>query len=168
MVTIEALNNMSKQVFTETLKDLAEHSPWVIQRVGEHRPFGSREALYQQIVTIIQTANEEEKMNLIQAHPHLGTRKKMTSFSESEQKGAGLNELSEAEYEQLLKLNKAYVERFAFPFILAVRGKNKEEIFASIQERLQHSKQQERDRALAEISHIIRFRIEDQIKEEGS
>jgi len=166
MVTINTLNEMSKSAFVETLKELVEYSPWVIERVEKQRPFCSRENLHEKIAEVIQAASAEEKMNLIQAHPHLGTRKKVTSFSESEQKGAGLNGLSETEYKHLLELNKGYVERFSFPFILAVRGKNKEDIFRSIKERLEHSKEQELVRALSEINQIVRFRIEDQITEE--
>jgi 2-oxo-4-hydroxy-4-carboxy-5-ureidoimidazoline decarboxylase len=166
MVTINTLNEMSKSAFVETLKELVEYSPWVIERAEKQRPFCSRENLHEKIAGVIQAASEEEKMNLIQAHPHLGTRKKVTSFSESEQKGAGLNGLSETEYERLLELNKEYVERFSFPFILAVRGKNKEDIFRSIKERLKHSKDQELSQALSEINQIVRFRIEDQITEE--
>lgn len=168
MVTINTLNEMSKSAFVKELKELVEYSPWVIERAEKERPFYSREILHKKIAAVIQAASEEEKMNLIQAHPHLGTRKKVTSFSENEQKGAGLNGLSEAEYEHLLELNKEYVERFSFPFILAVRGKNKEDIFRSIEERLKHSKEQELSRALSEINQIVRFRIEDQITEEES
>lgn len=166
MVTINTLNEMSKSAFVETLKELVEYSPWVIERAEKQRPFYSLENLHEKIAGVIQAASEEEKMNLIQAHPHLGTRKKVTSFSEGEQKGAGLDGLSEAEYEHLLKLNKEYVDCFSFPFILAVRGKNKEDIFQSIKERLKHSKEQELGRALSEINQIVRFRIEDQITEE--
>ncbi|WP_078412119.1 2-oxo-4-hydroxy-4-carboxy-5-ureidoimidazoline decarboxylase [Priestia abyssalis] len=163
MVTVNTLNEISLSEFVETLKDIFEHSPWVIQRAGEFRPFVSREALYEKMVAVVQAASEEEKLNLIQAHPHLGTRKPMTSFSVSEQKGAGLNQLSEAEYELLLEMNKEYVQRFGFPFILAVRGKNKDEILQAMNERLKNSKEQEFNQALSEIYQIVRFRIEDQI-----
>ncbi|MBT2649520.1 2-oxo-4-hydroxy-4-carboxy-5-ureidoimidazoline decarboxylase [Bacillus sp. ISL-34] len=163
MVTMNALNEISLSGFVEKLKDIFEHSPWVVQRVGKFRPFSSREALYEQMITVVQTASEREKLNLIQAHPHLGTRKPMTSFSQSEQKGAGLNQLSEAEYEFLLEMNKEYVQRFGFPFILAVRGKNKDEILQAMRERLKNSKEQEFDQALSEIYQIVQFRIEDQI-----
>ena len=163
MITINDLNEVPLSEFVEKLKDMAEHSPWVIQRIGEFRPFRSREDLYTQLITVIQTASEKEKLNLIQAHPHLGTRKIMSSFSQSEQKHAGLNQLSDDEYKLLLEMNKDYVSRFGFPFILAVRGKNKDEILHSIQDRLKNSKEQEFTQALSEIYQIIKNRIEDQI-----
>lgn len=163
MVTTSTLNEISKPEFVETLKDVFEYSPWVIERVEEFRPFHSREDLYERMVSVVEAASGEEQMKLIQAHPHLGTRKKLTSFSQNEQKNAGLNQLSDAEYARLLELNAEYVERFDFPFILAVRGKTKEEIFEAIQNRLSNSAQQERKQALQEIYQIVRFRLEDQV-----
>ncbi|MCY8231728.1 2-oxo-4-hydroxy-4-carboxy-5-ureidoimidazoline decarboxylase [Priestia endophytica] len=163
MLTINDLNEMPLSEFVEKLKDIFEHSPWVIERVGEFRPFSSRNELYEQMITVVKTASKGEKLDLIQAHPHLGTRKTMSSFSTSEQKNAGLSQLSEAEYEFLLEMNQEYVHRFSFPFILAVRGKNKDEILQAMKSRLENSKEQEFNQALTEIYQIVQFRIEDQI-----
>ncbi|MFB9759886.1 2-oxo-4-hydroxy-4-carboxy-5-ureidoimidazoline decarboxylase [Ectobacillus funiculus] len=163
MITINVLNEIALSEFVEQLKDLFEHSPWIVQRAGELRPFRSREDLYEGMISVVKTASDEEKLDLIRAHPHLGTRKTMSSFSQSEQKNVGLNQLSETEYELLLNMNKGYVQRFGFPFILAVRGKNKDEMFQAMQNRLKHSKEQEFNQALSEIYQIVRFRIEDQI-----
>lgn len=87
----------------------------------------------------------------------------MSSFSQSEQKTAGLSQLSEAEYELLLDVNKEYVHRFGFPFILTVRGINKDEILQAMEDRLKNSKEHEFNQALSEIYKIVRYRIEDQI-----
>ncbi|WP_342046115.1 2-oxo-4-hydroxy-4-carboxy-5-ureidoimidazoline decarboxylase [Bacillus sp. OTU530] len=163
MITIHVLNEIPSSEFVEQLKDIFEHSPWIVQRAGELRPFRSREDLYEGMISVVKTASDEEKLDLIRAHPHLGTRKTMSSFSQSEQKNVGLNQLSETEYELLLNMNKEYVQRFGFPFILAVRGKTKDEMFQAMQNRLKHSKEQEFNQALSEIYQIVRFRIEDQI-----
>lgn len=163
MMTINDLNEMPLSEFVEQLKDIFEHSPWVIERVGEFRPFSSRHDLYEQMITVVKTASEGEKLDLIQAHPHLGTRKTMSSFSTNEQKNAGLSQLSEAEYKFLLEMNQEYVHRFSFPFILAVRGKNKDEILQAMKNRLENSQEQEFNQALTEIYQIVQFRIEDQI-----
>ncbi|WP_100332607.1 2-oxo-4-hydroxy-4-carboxy-5-ureidoimidazoline decarboxylase [Bacillus xiapuensis] len=163
MIPMKALNEMPLSEFVERLKDICEHSPWVMERSAAFRPFHSRESLCEQIITVIQTASEEEKRKIIQAHPHLGTRQPISTLSQSEQKGAGLSQLSDTEYERLLDMNKTYVQQFGFPFILAVRGKNKEDIFQAMQNRLKNSKEQEFTQALSEIYQIIRLRIEDQI-----
>ncbi|PHD71561.1 OHCU decarboxylase [Bacillus sp. AFS043905] len=128
--TLNALNEIPLSEFVEKLKDIFEHSPWVAQRAGEFRPFSSCESLYERMVNVVQTASEEEKLNLIHAHPHLG--KTMSSFSQSELKTAGLSQLSEAEYKLLLD---------NFPLILTVRGINKDEILQAMEDRLKNSKE---------------------------
>jgi 2-oxo-4-hydroxy-4-carboxy-5-ureidoimidazoline decarboxylase len=86
--TLNALNEIPLSEFVEKLKDILEHSPWVAQRAGEFRPFSSCESLYERMVSVVQTASEEKNLNFIQAHPHLGTRITMSSFSQSELKTA--------------------------------------------------------------------------------
>lgn len=164
MIPMNALNEMSLSQFTEQLGSIFEHSPWVAERAWEHRPFESREALYTRMVNVVQASSHEQKMNLIQAHPHLGTRKVMSSLSQKEQKNAGLGQLSEAEYAKLLEMNQTYVDRFGFPFILAVRGKSKDDILQSMQDRLKNTKEQELEQALLQIYQIARFRMDDQIE----
>ncbi|MBR8644593.1 2-oxo-4-hydroxy-4-carboxy-5-ureidoimidazoline decarboxylase [[Brevibacterium] frigoritolerans] len=119
--TLNALNEIPLSEFVEKLKDIFEHSPWVAQRAGEFRPFSSCESLYERMVSDVQNASEEEKLNLIQACPHLGTRKTMSSFSQSELKTAGLSQLSEAKYKLLLDMNKEYVHQFDIPFNCSFR-----------------------------------------------
>lgn len=163
VITISVLNNIPMSEFVEKLEAIFEHSPWVAQKAGEFRPFESLDSLYEKMIYIVQTASLEEKINLIQSHPQLGTRKTMGSFSKTEQRNAGLGQLSETEYKHLLDMNKQYTARFGFPFILAVRGKNKEDILQTMQERLKNSRDDEFNQALTEIYKIARFRLEDQI-----
>lgn len=80
-------------------------------------------------------------------------------------RGAGLDRLTPEEFKQLTELNAAYTEKFQFPFILAVRGKNKDDIINAIRDRVDRSLQEEWDQALQEIGKITRFRLEDLLAE---
>lgn len=163
MVTIEHLNDSSFSEFVEILQDIFEHSPWVAKRGGEFRPFFSLETLHERMVQVVKDASMEEKLSLINSHPHLGTRIEMSSSSLQEQKGAGLNQLSSEEYENFLSLNNEYVDKFGFPFIMAVRGKTKQDIYSAMKERVQNSKDQEFEEALSEIYKIALFRLKEKI-----
>ncbi|MNN52701.1 Uric acid degradation bifunctional protein PucL [compost metagenome] len=57
------------------------------------------------------------------------------------------------------------MEKFRFPFILAVRGKNKDDIIQSIEARVSRSQEEEWEQALAEIGKITAFRLNDLIQE---
>jgi 2-oxo-4-hydroxy-4-carboxy-5-ureidoimidazoline decarboxylase len=89
----------------------------------------------------------------------------MTSASTEEQTKAGLQNLTQDEYEQFSSLNGTYMEKFPFPFILAVRGKQKEDIYEAMQSRLLNTEQTEFDTALEEVYKIAFFRLTDKITE---
>ena len=105
----------------------------------------------------------ECKMRLILEHPELGIKKgqqnNLTAYSKKEQSRAGLDSLSGSEYNLLSRLNKDYMNKFKFPFIIAVSGLNKEEVFGNIQVRLQNTIETEFNTALEEIHKIAEIRL---------
>jgi 2-oxo-4-hydroxy-4-carboxy-5-ureidoimidazoline decarboxylase len=84
----------------------------------------------------------------------------MAESSVQEQAGVGLDRLVPEEYERFQALNEAYLKRFGFPFIVAVRGLTKASILEDFEARLKNSVAAERDRALVEIEKITRLRLE--------
>jgi OHCU decarboxylase len=167
MLTIEALNAMSVHEFTIELGSIFEHSPWVAERASRLRPFASREQLHQAMCDEVARAGTAEQDALILAHPKLGARGRqraqLTLSSADEQKRAGLDACTDEQYAQLLRLNELYMARFAFPFILAVRGHTPESILASMTQRLGNDQAAERATALQQINRIAGFRLGDGI-----
>ena len=111
-------------------------------------------------------ANREQKLALINAHPDLAGRLKLaelTDDSQSEQSSAGLDRLTEEERERFLALNDTYRQRFGFPFIMAVKGRSKDEILAAFDERLEHDPEEEFETALAQIDRIALLRLKDRL-----
>ncbi len=107
--------------------------------------------------------DHEFKMKLILEHPELGIKeghqKNLTAHSKKEQSRAGLDSLSSSEYNLLSGLNKDYMNKFKFPFIIAVSGLNKEEVFRNIQVRLKNTVEIEFNTALEEIHKIAEIRL---------
>ena len=70
--------------------------------------------------------------NLIVAHPTLAGKKaqnnELTDFSTTEQKSAGLGNCTDSEIRLFEELNNEYFSKFSFPFIMAVKEKNKSDI----------------------------------------
>lgn len=152
---------MDRQRFTEALGGIFEHSPWVAEAAYPSGPFGSVVQLHEAMLESAMHADEGTKLSLLRAHPDLATRMKVSPLSAAEQQGAGLDSLTNEEHARLSEWNRKYTEKFGFPFILAVRGKSKDEILRSIAERVESNLELERDRAWAEIGKITRFRLED-------
>lgn len=161
MTLIKKLNESSHLDFRNTLKDIYEHSPWIPEKAWQYRPFCSLQDLQEKMVQVVKDSTYEQKLALIQEHPNLGTRLEMSSASVKEQKGAGLNQLSEEEYELFSDLNNQYMKKFGFPFIMAVKGRTKDEIYIALKNRVANEEFIEFETALLEIYKIAFFRLEE-------
>jgi 2-oxo-4-hydroxy-4-carboxy-5-ureidoimidazoline decarboxylase len=62
-------------------------------------------------------------------------------------------------------LSYTYKERFGFPFILAGYGRDKHSVLAVFERRLNHTPDEERAEALAQIARIGGFRLNDLTEE---
>ncbi|CAM4268846.1 2-oxo-4-hydroxy-4-carboxy-5-ureidoimidazoline decarboxylase [Paenibacillus endophyticus] len=164
-ITLEELNASSREQFIEKLGAVFEHSPWIAASAFGAKPFASIEALHAVMINVVRESRMETIIDLFRAHPDLGTRLAVAEYSAKEQQGAGLNQLSHEEYEQFSGLNQIYVKTFGFPFILAVKGKNKEQILAAMESRIWHTSSEEIEQALLEIEKISGFRLRDLIIE---
>lgn len=94
-------------------------------------------------------------------HPRLGTRLELSGYSRTEQAGAGLLEAAEPERRELETLNRAYEQKFGFPFILAVRDASLGSILDSCRTRINHEVEVEFDESLRQVFRIADFRLAD-------
>ncbi len=163
-LTLETLSNMSQADFVATLGDIFEHSPWVAERAWKSRPFDSIDALHATMVAAVDAASKEEQTALIRAHPELAGKEAksgtLTKASTGEQKGAGLDQCTPEELARLHRLNAAYQERFGFPFIIAVKGRNRHQIMDAVEERIANDMDTEFRTCLDQIAQIGRFRLD--------
>ncbi|MEM7071052.1 MAG: 2-oxo-4-hydroxy-4-carboxy-5-ureidoimidazoline decarboxylase [Pseudomonadota bacterium] len=170
MITLDQLNALSRGEFVRQLKDIAEHSPWVAEKVRDHHPFKCKQDLIKLFKDTILSSSHDQKLDLILAHPDLADRigladaDTLAELSKKEQYGAGLDQLSEDEYKRFYALNAEYRKKFAFPFIIAVRAVDKEQILAIFQQRVVRSYDEEFQEALKQILMIIQFRLEDMVQ----
>jgi OHCU decarboxylase len=163
-VTIDELNLLDTVAFVESIGWIFEHSPWVAARAFHSRPFTSLDTLHGALTDQVERATFAEKLVLLQAHPDLGERARLSHASTEEQAGAGLDSLTPSEFEQLHRLNSAYRSRFGFPFLLAVKGSTKHDILRALQARMEASPEDEFQEALRQVYRIARFRLEGLIK----
>jgi N-carbamoyl-L-amino-acid hydrolase len=167
VITLEQLNALPAEQFVATLGGIFEHSPWVAQRAASARPFASRLQLLDSMRAAVDAATPEEQLTLIRAHPQLGARGRsasaLTAASAREQRRAGLNACTPADGVRLVQLNARYLEKFGFPFILAVRGHDPASILASFERRLGDDIEREKRMALGQIGAIAAYRLADLI-----
>jgi len=166
-MSLPEVNALDRDAFVARFGGVFEHSPWAAESAWEARPFASADALLEAMLQAVREAPEDRQTALIKAHPDLGSRLAMSDASTREQQGAGLDRLTPAEYGELSALNRSYAAKFGFPFILAVRGKTKEEIVAAMRARVGRSAEEEREEALRQIGRIAAFRIAELVAEDA-
>lgn len=167
-MSVDEVNCLSEYEFVARFGTLFEHSPWVAEGAWRERPFTDISELHGAFLEAVRCASHERRLALIRAHPDLAGKAALagdlTSESASEQSSAGLDRLSPEEYERFHRLNAAYREKFDLPFVVCVRDHTKESIFAAAEARLVHTRPEEIEAALHEISRITYLRLRERVE----
>ena len=79
---------------------------------------------------------------------------------DAEQNSAGLDRLSDAEYEAFQRVNDAYRAKFGFPYIVCVRRHTRDSILADFERRLPNDIAAETAISIAEICRIAALRVD--------
>jgi len=162
-VSLHHLNAAGAADFTAAVGPAFEDSPWIAARTWPLRPFASVRALHDALCGTMRAASPAEQLGLIRAHPDLVGRAAregtLTAASQREQAGAGLDSLSAAETEWFDQYNRAYHERFGFPFVICAGENKKENILKAFPVRLANERNDEIATALAEIGKIAWLRL---------
>lgn len=163
------VNQLDRASFVRLLGPVFEHAPWVAEAAFAARPFAGHAALHDAMVAAVARAPAAEQIAFLNAHPELGSRAEivpdLTAASRDEQTQAGLTRLSPDEAAWFRERNRAYREKFGFPFIIAVRQHAKPAIMAAFERRLGGTPDAERAQALREIAAITRLRLDGIIAE---
>jgi OHCU decarboxylase len=150
-----------------------EHSPWVAEQTYEEAAnIPDPDRLAEIFRRHVDAADHDIKLALIRAHPDLagsaavGARpagdhplSDLTPDSKNEQQSAGIDQCTPEEYKQFHKLNRRYKDKFGFPFIMAVRGSNRQEILSAFTSRLENDPETEFTTAMSEIHKIAKLRL---------
>lgn len=159
-------SEMSKAEFVEKFGSIYEHSPWIAERTfdGELGPANdTATGLNFALRSQFRMTTEAEQLAVLRAHPDLAGKlaaaRKLTDASTAEQASAGLDVLSDEEREKLTHLNAAYVQKFGFPFIIAVRDHSKAEIMAAFEQRLGNGRETEIETAGHQVERIAQLRL---------
>ena len=159
MGTIDNINDLNKSDFLSIFGNVFEKTESVAEEAFETKPFKDFDDIIIKMLTIYENYKKDKILEILNAHPELAVAKKMTSESISEQASAKLNECSNEEYEEFKKLNIEYKRKFNFPFIIAVKGKDKYEILKNFRQRILNDVESEFLEAKKQVKKIATFRL---------
>ena len=160
---INKINKLSQSEFIKVFANIFESTAWIAKELYNQKPFSNFEELSSKILSIFETATKEKQLKILNAHPDLANKTKislLTPNSLKEQTSVGLDQCSEEEFNEFKKLNHAY-KKFGFPFILAVKGKTKIEILNNFRKRISSDSEKEFNEAVNQVKQIAIFRLKD-------
>ena len=164
MDSIEKFNKLSKVEFISIFGNIFEKTEWVAEKCYESKPYNNLDELVSKMMKIFENIEKERHLEILNSHPNLAVEKKLTEDSKNEQKNASLNQCTDKEFIEFKKLNEEYKKKFGFPFIIAVKGKNKEEILNSFRQRITNNINLEFEEAKKQVKKIASFRLSEIIK----
>lgn len=155
------INLLKKKEFLSIFGNIFEKSDWIADKVFNFKPFKDSNDLIIKMMNIYENSNNEKIIKIFNLHPQLAIEKTLTSFSSKEQTGAKLNNCSKEELKEFERLNADYKKKFGFPFIIAVKGKNKSEILNNFRHRIKNNSKIEFDEAKIQVKKIASARLEE-------
>ncbi len=164
MNSIDKFNKLSKAEFISIFGNIFEKTEWIAEKCYESKPYYNLDELVSQMMKIFENIKKEKYLEILNSHPDLAVEKKLTKDSKNEQKNASLNQCNDEEFIEFKKLNEEYKKKFGFPFIIAVKGKNKKEILNSFRQRITNNINLEFEEAKKQVKKIASFRLSEIIK----
>ena len=162
MNTIDKINKLSRSEFVEIFANIFEKTKWIAEKLYNQKPFDSYVDLCSKMLGIFETATKEIQLKILKVHPDLAdkvTANSLTTNSRTEQSNAGLDQCSEEEFNEFKYLNQKYKQKFGFPLIIAVKGKNKIEILSEFKKRNLNSVDDEFIEAIKQVVKIANLRL---------
>ncbi len=163
-------STMGAALFRDVYGDVFEHSPYLADMVhaaGLSAMQDTANGLHAAFLAALAMTSHQQKIDLIKSHPDLAGKlalaKQLTADSLNEQGSAGLDTLSADELSKFTGLNAAYIAKFQFPFIFAVKGKTKSDILRAFEQRIGNDADVEFAEALRQIERIALLRLQDRL-----
>ena len=164
MNSVNKVNNLNKSDFISIFGNVFEKSEWIAAKAYALKPFNNFDELFSKIMEIFENSKKENHLEILNAHPDLVIEKKLTDDSKKEQNSVNLNQCSEEEFKEFKDLNERYKKKFRFPFIIAVKGKNRQEILVNFRKRIINTIDLELEEAKQQVKKIATFRLREIIK----
>ena len=158
------IDKLSQSEFVEIFGNIFEKARWIAEKLYNEKPFNNFEELRSKMLEIFINTSKEIQVKVLNAHPDLADKTKMGSLatdSKIEQNNAGLNRCFTEEFNEFKNLNNKYKKKFGFPFILAVKGKDKIEILNEFKKRILNNKNDEFGEALTQVVKIANLRLKE-------
>jgi len=159
-ITLDEVNSMTKDRFTEVFGHVVQDVPWAVDRAFEQRPFAGTTALREAFQDAVLTGTSAQQDELLSAFPDLGAEDETGHALAVDH--VALSNLDDDDHDDVVNLAGAYREHFGFPLIICARETERfERVLTNGWSRMDNSPAAERAFALIEIAKIANYRFDD-------
>ena len=159
--SVDTINQLTKNDFIDIFGNVFEKTYWIADKTFDLKPYRNFNELLSIFFKFYESSSKEDLLKIFNAHPELAVEKKLTDDSRKEQNNANLNLCNDEEFNEFQNLNLKYRKKFGFPFIIAVKGKKKEEILENFRQRFANDTNKEFNEAKEQVKKIADFRLKE-------
>ena len=159
---INKINKLSEDEFIKVFANIFENAAWIAKKLYKQKPYEDFNNLSSKMLEIFENTSKENQLKILNAHPDLADKTKIGSLtvdSKKEQSNAGLDQCTEKEFNEFKNLNNEYKKKFGFPFIYAVKGKEKKDILSNFRQRSSNNIDVEFIEAKKQVKTIASLRL---------
>ncbi|WP_319456329.1 MULTISPECIES: solute carrier family 23 protein [unclassified Mycobacterium] len=159
-ITLDEVNSMTKERFTEVFGHVVQDVPWAVERAFEQRPFADTKALREAFQDAVLTGSSEQQAELLNAFHDLGAEDETGHALAVDH--VALSNLDEDDHNDVVELATAYREHFGFPLIICAKETERfDRVLRNGWSRMDNSTAAEKAFALIEIAKIANYRFTD-------
>ena len=159
-ITLDEVNTMTKERFTEVFGHVVQDVPWAVERAFEQRPFADTRALREAFQDAVLTGSSEQQEELLNAFHDLGAEDETGHALAVDH--VALSHLDEDDHNDVVQLAAAYREHFGFPLIICAREtEHFDRVLKNGWSRIDNSPAAEKAFALIEVAKIANYRFTD-------
>ena len=159
IISIDKINQLTKNDFISIFGNIFEKTKWIADSAYNLKPYKSSSELSAMIMKIYENTTKENYLKIFNSHPELAVENRLTDDSKNEQNNSNLNQCTDEEFNEFKILNNKYKKKFGFPFIIAVKGKNKSEILDNFRKRTNNKINLEFKEAKEQVKKIANYRL---------
>ena len=161
--SLERLNALSAEEAEAEFLKCCGSTLWA-RRMMDERPFHDLQELLTKADAEWWALDKEDWLEAFSRHPKIGEKKSERAQAEearrwSEQEQSGTRSADEETRRELAELNRAYLRKFGYIYIICATGKTADEMLAILQERLTNDADREIRVAAEEQRRITHLRL---------
>lgn len=159
-ITLDEVNSMTQQRFTEVFGHVVQDVPWAIERAFDQRPYATTRALREAFQDAVLTGSSEQQLELLNAFHDLGAEDDTGTALAVDH--IALSNLDDTDHNDVVQLAAAYREHFGFPLVICAREtEHFDRVLRNGWSRIDNSPAAERAFALIEVEKIANYRFQD-------